>query len=271
LFALFSDLIASYTTAIAPAHRALGYLDEALDMRRRARINRTAWQSHLDNTRRFVLSAAEQCRDRGKAVILGSGLLLDVPLAGLSALFKDVVLKDVVCFPEIRKQISRYRNARFVEHDVTGLAERLYDLRQKDFQHLPEPQRARTDEDHDAGLVVSLNILSQLWVVPRTYAANQRPGLPHDRLEDWCRQIVEAHYASLASLSCDVCLVADHAFIKRDGSGSVISRASTIYGLVLPIPDASWTWNIVPAGNDGRSSSKELNVGAWHMHHGSER
>jgi hypothetical protein len=67
-------------------------------------------------------------------------------------------------------------------------------------------------------------------------------------------------------MSCDVCLVADHEFIKRDKGGSIISRASTVYDLNLPDPDASWTWNIVPAGNNGRASSKELTVGAWHMH-----
>ena len=120
--------------------------------------------------------------------------------------------------------------------------------------------------DENAGLVISLNILSQLWVIPRTFAAKQRPGFPHDQVEDWCRKIVEAHYAALASMSCDGCLVADHAFVKRDKSGSIISKASTVYDLVLPEPDVSWTWNIAPAENDGRSSSKELIVGAWHMH-----
>jgi len=263
LFALFSDLIASYTTAIAPAHRALGYLDEALDMRRRARINRTAWQPHLDNTRRFVLSAAEQCRDRGKAVILGSGLLLDVPLAELSALFKGVVLKDVVCFPEIRNRISRCRNARFVEHDITGLAERLYGLRQQVFRHLPEPRRARADEDHDAGLVVSLNILSQLWVVPRAFIGQSHRLFAAEEVDEWCGRIVAAHYDYLRSLSCDVCLVADHGSVKRDPAGHIISRTSSVYGLELPPPDSSWAWDIAPLGKGNPHTSKELIVGAW--------
>jgi len=265
------DLLTHLTTSCSPYIRRLGYLDEAIAMRGRYRSNRTAWQPHIDNTRRFVLAAAEKVRDRQKVVVLGSGLLLDVPLAELSAMFQDVVLVDIVCLPEVRKQIKSYRNVSFVERDVTAIAERLYANRQRGIPDLPSAAAASPDLFQGSGLVVSLNILSQLWVIPRAYASTMRPALPHDRVEDWCRQIVESHYAFLSSLSCDVCLVADHGFVKRDRNGSVISSASTVYGLVLPEPDASWTWNIVPAGRDGRSTSKELTVGAWHMHHGSER
>lgn len=237
-------------------------------MRGRYRRNRTAWQPHLDNTQRFVLAVAEKSRDRNKVIVFGSGLLLDVPLAELSAMFREVVLMDIVCLPEIRRQIKGYKNVSFVEHDVTDIAEGLYANRQQGIPELPKVLPASVGPDIDADLVISLNILSQLWVIPRTYASTQRPAIPHDQVEDWCRQIVEFHYTSLRFLSCDVCLVADHEFVKRDHAGSIISRASTLYDLALPEPDESWTWNIVPAGKDGRSSSKELIVGAWHMHHG---
>ena len=260
------DLLAHLTTSCSPYVRRLGYLDETIAMRGRYRRNRAAWQPHLDNTCAFVLAVAEKVRSRDKIVVLGSGLLLDVPLAELSAIFHDVVLLDVVCLPEVRREIRKFGNVSFIEHDITTIAERLVRNRQYGIPELPEPMPAPAEIYKDAGLVVSLNILSQLWVVPRTYASTQRPALPHDRIEDWCRKIVEAHYAFLASLTCDVCLVADHESVKRDHGGTIISRASTLYGLVLPEPDASWTWSIAPAKNDARSSSKELIVGAWHMY-----
>jgi hypothetical protein len=261
------DLFTHLTTSCSPYVRRLGYLDETISMRRRARRYRTAWQPHLDNTRRFVLAVADRIRNKDKVVILGSGLLLDVPLAELSAMFREVVLMDIVCLPEVRRQIREYSNVSFIEHDVTNIAERLYTNRQQGIHELPKAIPAPSEINRSAGMVISLNILSQLWVIPRAYTAKHRPGLPHDQVEDWCRQIVESHYASLQSMSCDVCLIADHEFTKRDNGGSIISRASTLYDLVLPEPDASWIWNIVPAGNDVRSSSKELNVGAWHIHH----
>jgi len=269
--AMLLDLLTQLTTSCSPYVRRLGYLDETISMRRRYHRNRTAWQPHLDSTYAFILAVAEKVRNRNKVVVLGSGLLLDVPLAELAAIFREVVLMDVVCLPEVRRQIKGYGNASFVEYDVTNIAECLYTNRQQGIHELPKASPALPDIYKNAGMVISLNILSQLWVIPRTYAAKQRPGLPHDQIEDWCRQIVESHYTYLRSMTCDVCLVADHAFVKRDKDGSIISRASTLYDLVLPEPDASWTWNIAPAEHDGRSSSKALIVGAWHMRHGTGR
>ncbi len=198
-------------------------------------------------------------------VILGSGLLLDVPIKELSALFQEVVLMDVICLPEVRRQIRKYVNVRFVEHDVTNVAERLYQYGQEHISGLPEPAPGTAEIDESTDLVVSLNILSQLWVIPRAYAANHIGGLTEDQIEEWCGRLVASHYEYLRSLPSDVCLVADHEFVKRDRKGQVLSRDSTVYGLELPSPDDWWTWNIMPIGKDSRYVSKELIVGAWHL------
>lgn len=258
------DLFASLTAPCSPHIRALGYLDETLAMRRRHLRNGKSWQAHLDNTRRFVLSAAEESRKKNRLVIVGSGLLLDVPLEELAGMFREILLKDVVCLPEVRKRIKKYGNVTFIEQDVTNLAERLFEGGKQVVADLPEAGvcRAVTDE---ADLVVSLNILSQLWVIPRSFAVRRLRHIPPERIEEWCREIVEAHYTRLRSLSCDVCLVADFEQVKRDRGGNVITRSSTVYDLSLPGPDETWTWNIVPLGKDSPHTSKELIVGAWFM------
>ncbi|HAR45033.1 MAG: hypothetical protein A2X56_04310 [Nitrospirae bacterium GWC2_57_13] len=262
---MLHEFLTSLTTPCPTHLRALGYLYEAIALRGRYRRNRAAWQPHLDNSRRFVLAAAERCSDKGNIVILGSGLLLDVPLAELSALFREVVLMDVICLPEVRRQIRKYDNVHFVEHDATNIAERLYWNGQERISELPEPAPDTSVIDQNSGLVVSLNILSQLWVVPRAYAANHLRALTEDQVEEWCGRLVASHYDYLRSLPCDVCLVADHEFVKRDQAGQVISRDSTVYGLELPKPDDSWIWNIGPIGKDSRFMSKELIVGAWYF------
>lgn len=262
---MLSDLIASFTTAISPVHRSLGYLDEMLDMHRRSRVNRQAWQPHLDRTRAFVLSAAARCAKRGRAVILGSGLLLDVPLPELSGMFKEVVLQDVACLPEVRKELRRYRNVSFVEHDVTGLSEKLLQMKQQGGPDLPNVTPPALTGGPD--LVVSLNLLSQLWVVPRAFIGQHVRRLDSGRVDEWCAEITEAHYAWLRSLACAVCLVGDFEEVKRDSSGGVISRASTVYGLDLPKPQETWTWSIAPLGRENRHASKELIVGAWFFPH----
>jgi hypothetical protein len=243
----------------------MGYLNEAIEMRSRARRHQAAWKPHLDNTRRFILSIAKKCRNSKRAVILGSGLLLDVPLAELSSMFRQVVLMDVVCLPEVRKQIGRYNNVRFKEYDVTGIAYALFQTGERSISELPEPRPELSTEIRDSSLVVSLNILSQLWVVPRAYVSRRMRGLDEYAVDEWCGRVVTSHYAALTSLSCDVCLIADYGFVKRDRKGDVISEGSTVYGLELPVPDASWTWNIAPIEEGSPAFSKELIVGAWHI------
>jgi hypothetical protein len=259
------DLFTAFTTPGSPYLRRMGYVDEAIAMRGRYRRRRAAWQPHLENTRRFVLSSAQQCQTRNKVTVLGSGLLLDLPLAELASLFREVVLMDVVCLREVRKKIKRYGNVTFIEQDVTNIAERLYKNKQQRIYDLPEAAAARLIGAEESDMVVSLNILSQLWVVPRSCAVTPLPRATEEQLDDWCGQIVERHYASLRSMPNAVCLVADYEFVKRDHEGKIFSKGSTIGGLVLPQPEESWVWNIEPLQEDSQFNSKELRVGAWHF------
>ena len=262
---MLSELFTHLITPCPQYVRHMDYLSEAIAMRERFRRNRQAWQPHLENTRRFVLSSADTCRNRNKAVLLGAGLLLDVPLAELSSMFHEVVLMDIVFLPEVRRKVKPYRNVRLMQYDVTNLAQQLHENINRGLRELPEPDSPIPEIDESTGLVVSLNILSQLWVMPRSYALKKLQGLDEEQVEDWCKRIVESHYTFLRSLPCPVCLIADHEFIKRDRDGKVVSRGSTIFGLALPKPEASWIWNLVPIGEKRQYLSKELVVGAWHL------
>lgn len=261
---MIREFLAHLTTPCSPHIRSMGYLDEALAMQQRFR-RRGTWQIHLENSRRFLLSSAQKCRSRNRAVILGSGLLLDVPLAELSSLFHRVLLIDVVCLPQVRKQIRRYGNAQFIEHDVSTVAERLYRYKQRGIQELPEPEQDSSPHYAGADFVVSLNILSQLWVIPRAFLLTPRPRIDQEQLDAWCGRVVQSHYASLRGLDCTVCLIADYEYVKRDKEERIFSRGSTVYGTELPEPDDSWAWNIAPLGEESSFHSKDLLVGAWHF------
>jgi hypothetical protein len=243
----------------------MDYLTEAIAMRSRHRRNRTAWQPHLEKTRSTILSAAEEIRNRTRVVILGSGLLLDVPLDELSAMFHEVVLLDVVFLPEVYNRVKRYNNVRLVQYDVTNMAQQLYESVRSGHPELPNAEPGVPAIDENTGLVVSLNILSQLWVMPRAYALKKLCNLEEENVNEWCEQITRSHYAFLQSLRCPVCLIADHEFVKRDREGRTVSQGSTIAGLTLPEPETAWTWNIVPLGGKDRFVSKELKVGVWQM------
>jgi hypothetical protein len=262
---MLDNFFSSLSTRCSPYLRHMGYLDEALAMRGRYSRFRTFWQPHLENTRRFILSSAKRCRTRQRAVVLGSGLLLDLPLQELSSLFKEVLLIDVICLPKISNEIKRYGNVTFMERDVANVAQRLYQSRQNGSHELPEAARPCLNEYGNADLVISLNILSQLWVIPRIFAVKPAPTVSVEKLDDWCRRIVEAHHEFLLNMSCRVCMIADIEFMKRDRDGRIFSRGSTVFGLPLPEPDETWTWDIEPIQTKSQFHSRELIVGAWHL------
>src|SRR5579871_6065867 len=93
---MFAELIEYAITPCPRYARRMGYLYEAVAIRARAARCRAAWAPHQERTRALLRRSLARCPRRRKAVVLGSGACLDVPLAELAAAFGEVVLVDVV-------------------------------------------------------------------------------------------------------------------------------------------------------------------------------
>ncbi len=270
------------TTPCPPYVRRMRYLYQIIAMRGRHLRNRESWQPHLEKTKQFILSSADRCSSHSSVVVLGSGLLLDFPLAELAERFDEVVLADIVHLPEVRKIIRPFPNVRLAQCDVTGSAEQLYRNVRESRRELPQGTPLFPETD-GAGLLISLNLVSQLAAVPSDYVLREMPELEGEKLSGWCDAVREAHVKALRDLSCDVCLVADFAYTWRDRDGKVVEEGSTVGSmvfpkpervwtwhiapdnLVFPEPEQVWTWNIAPLGEIAKKWSKELTVGAWHL------
>jgi len=134
LFDFYTNLITSCPQYV----RHMGYLYEIIAMRSRHRRNQASWMPHLLKKRRLILSAAKRRQKRNKVVILGSGLLLDVPLLDLTSMFREVVLADIVFLPEIRRTVKRNVNVTLLHLDMTNLAQKLYENVRHGMRELPE-------------------------------------------------------------------------------------------------------------------------------------
>ena len=134
------------------------FIRSSVNLWARANRCRADWADHEKRTKAAILSAAESCRQRRTVVVLGSGLLRDVPVAELSRLFNTVVLVDLVHLASVRSwlAIKRFTNIRLIERDLSGLdalpageaVEPLSFLRQVPY----------------LDLVVSANLLSQIGI-----------------------------------------------------------------------------------------------------------
>lgn len=265
LRSMILELITYLRTRCPDYVRKMGYLYQAIALRERYRRRARSWQPHLEKTKSFIQTAATNCKNRKKIVLLGSGLLLDVPLEFLAQSFEEVILVDVVHLPEIKKRIKRFANVRTLQKDVTNVADNVFRAINEGRNTLPLHSPDIPEMDQNTSMVVSLNILSQLSAVPQDYIIKKEMDIDEQALTSWCDEIREAHYRALQNLGCDVCLIADHAYVYKDREGRVIEQGSTVGNMSLPKPDASWWWEIAPLGEASKKSSKELFVGAWHM------
>ena len=245
-----------YLATPCPKHlRAMGYPQEIIATQARYRRCREAWRPHLENTKAFILESAAAAQRKGTAVVLGSGMLLDVPLAELSHRFEQVILVDILHLPWVKLRASRYPNVRSQELDVTGLCEPLF--RQVEQARsgqaasailpevCPEPL-SRSLGVASIDFLVSVNLLSQLPIMPRAYLERNCPGLSEGDFETFAQRLLADHLSLLKESAEGVCLITDLERRICEASGNMVESETAIPAQKLPEPDREWIWDISP-------------------------
>ena len=236
-----------YLTTDCPGYaRRLGYLTEAIAIKARHRRHCEAWAPHLARSRAVIGAAADGCIRRRTALVLGSGLLLDIPLGALAAAFDTVLLVDVVHLRAARRIAARYPNVSLVTGDVTGLAVDFGARLREGWRGAPVPAPALYHEDARIDLVVSANIAAQLPVMPA--AALRRAGLDEDAVGRFCAALVRAHLDYLVGFAGRVCLITETEREVYGPDGGVWRLEDALFGIALPEGGTRWTWDLAPVG-----------------------
>ena len=239
---------ASFLTTPCPLYaRRMGYLREAIAIGARYQRCHGAWEPHLAATKSLILESVERCKQHRKAVVLGSGLLLDIPLAELMARFDRVMLVDTVHFRSIRRAVRDLPKIDLIEADVTGLAEALF----ADPHTLFKPGPKLLLDESNVDLVVSANLASQLPLAPVSFI-QKRIDIDADTAREFARDIVASHLEHLAAFNAVQCLVTERRRIAIDPNGDVLQESDSLYDLPLPDPGAEWTWELAPRGEVAR-------------------
>ncbi len=245
------DLLHLLTTPAPRAQRRLGYLRDSIWLMSRARRCRRAWAPHLAASRAVMRAAIAGTERRDTAVVLGSGLLLDVPLTDLARSFRRVVLVDAVHLRPARRAIRAFSNVETLTADLSGAMALMTGAARE-----LEPCLPPVCAEPGTGLVISANLLSQLPIRPvARLEASRRPlggWTPADG-DAFGRRIVEAHLDALAGLKARVCLVTDIDETEEDRQGRIEARHDLLYGVRLGAPDEAWTWELAPFGEAARN------------------
>lgn len=210
-----------------------------------ARANRCAksWAEHENNSRQFVLQSARKLKQRRTAVVLGSGLLRDVPHDALVAMFDTVVLVDLVHLASLQAKLrlNAKKNVRIANRDLSGFDEILAG---KEAEPLDFLRRVPYLD-----FVVSANLLSQIGTGAHHRLEREKiTNAPDDLLP----KLIQTHVDALAGLPCKVCLVTDTSFDVIGKDGSLQQHEDLLHGIEISSPTAAWEWPLAPLGEESR-------------------
>jgi hypothetical protein len=171
--------------------RKLGYIDDQHGIINRYLRERGGWDSHLMRTRDFIVEGVKAVNP-DIVTILGSGWLLDVPLEELASLCDHINLVDINHPAQVRRKAGLFKNVSLIEDDITGgIAGILPDAIRNNI-NAAAIEIPRYMPDYNTGLVVSVNLLTQLDMIPADYLAARSDSSRED-LREFRKRIQEAH------------------------------------------------------------------------------
>lgn len=243
-----------------PSRRHFGYIAEAVAIPQRYRRCKSAWQPHLERSKHSIISLAKQCTTKNTALILGSGHLLDVPLAFLSEHFAKVILVDIAPIPAIEKHCRSYENVYLETHDVTEYVDTCFT---EDVPNglLIAPAPSRYLSDDTISMVVSLNLLSQIPLPFSRYLLKKKTD--EHTILTLCQQLIQQHLHYIKHFNTPYCLITDMEHHLYDQSGQCMDVTDALYGIEMPEPNQTWIWDIAPLGELSRTIMRQNKVGCF--------
>jgi hypothetical protein len=128
---MLPELFLYLATPASRQARKDGYVRASVSLWSIAHHCKSSWRAHEEACHDIIRHALKTCASKRTVVVLGSGLLRDIPLQTLAHTFEHVFLLDVVHPLPARVQTMFYRNVHHISMDVNG--QRIRD------PHAPEP------------------------------------------------------------------------------------------------------------------------------------
>jgi hypothetical protein len=243
----------------------MGFLSESIATAARAKRCKPSWQPHYDACKQVMVEAVSKATQRRTALIFGAGSLRDVPLQALSRAFERVLLVDLLFLPAARRLAAPYANVQLIEHDVT---ESLGDLYRGQFS-VNAPIRWLDRESID--LVVSLNLMTQLPLMPMQWFTSPRPhpAISETLAERLGLELMEKHIAYLRGFQkrqgVPVCLIADRKVQRKDVGDRLVSEWDPWWGIDPIACERSWAWLVAPVGEISSDYAQWHQVGVSYL------
>lgn len=220
------------------------------------------WDSHLEHCRSFILKSLDFHKPE-KVTVLGSGWLLELPIAEMIERTRNVCLVDIVHPPDVINQTGSLKNVEVIETDISGgLIKEVWQKTRKYsfFNKLHSLENITIPEyvpHSDPGMVISLNILTQLESLLISFL-RKRSDIKEEEYYRFRTEIQLKHLDFLKKQKS--VLITDVAEIFTNSSGSVTREVTAVAGLPEGISKEEWDWHFDLAGSDFKTKKSILKV-----------
>ncbi len=261
-------LIALRCRTASHAARRLGYAREIAAIEVRHARLADAWRSHVSQTRSALAQAAESARNpEGIALILGAGVMHDLPLSDFEQHFSETWLVDIAFSPATWSAARRSKGRlRCVHCDTTGIVDAIAE-RPRDLVDLVIATGLPLAPPERLSFIASVNCLTQLPLLPAAWLL--RHGVDDDKAERIAERLMLAHLEQLATPGVPACLISERADARMARDAQCVARTDYM-PLIAPaladlgaIERAQWTWQVHPAGELPRGESEARTVSVW--------
>jgi len=240
----------------------MGYYDYQSGLIYRHLNQESGWDSHLERCRKYILKTIDNIKPR-KVTVLGSGWLLELPVAEIVERTGKVSLIDIIHPPDVVSQAGEIANVELIESDVTGgLIEQVW----KKISSYPFYRKADNLDGmiipeykpvSDPGLIISLNLITQLEVLPVRYL-RKKAKINEDEMLMFRKEIQERHIDFLSKYNS--VLITDYEEVITDRSGGITKIPTLLADLPKDAEREEWTWNFDLKGADYYNSRSVMHV-----------
>ena len=240
----------------------MGYYDYQSGLIYRRLDQESGWDSHLEKCRSYILKAIDKHKP-GKVTVLGSGWLLELPIAEIVEKTGKVSLIDIIHPPDVIRQAGSIDNVELIESDVTGgLIEQVW----KKISSYPFFRKADNLEGiivneykpvSDPGMIISLNLITQLEVLPVRFL-KKKARISGDEMLRFRKSIQEKHIDFLSKYRS--VLITDYEEVITGRSGEITRIPTFIADLPQVMEKEEWTWNFDLKGADYYNSRSVMHV-----------
>jgi hypothetical protein len=240
----------------------MGYYDYQSGLIYRHLNQESGWDSHLEHCRSYILKAIDRYKP-GKVTVLGSGWLLELPVAEIIEKAGKLCLIDIIHPPEVVRQAGRINNVELIESDVTGgLIEEVANK----INRYPIFKRTRSLEeiiipeykpDIDPGMIISLNLVTQLDTLLVRYL-KKKARISEDEMLGFRKSIQERHIDFISKYTSVLITDSEEVITMKNGE---VKKVQTLLADIPSFKDKDeWTWNFDSKGADYYNSTSTMKV-----------